>query len=82
MTRRLAPALGALLLTAWPGVAPACPYCAATRGAGSTAYLATAVGLGLLPIMLGGGLALWLRARYKRSVPRAEDQRAGASGAA
>jgi hypothetical protein len=82
LIRRVAPGLGALLLATWPGLASACAYCASSRDSSSAAYLWTAVGLGSLPIGFGGGLALWLRARYKRSVPRAEEEREAARRAA
>lgn len=82
LIRRAAPGLGVLLVAAWPGLASACAYCASSRGSTSAAYFWTAVGLGSLPIGFGGGLALWLRARYRRSVPRAEEEREAARRAA
>ncbi len=65
--------LGAVVLLAWPGSASACAYCAAATGKVNAAYLGTAVGLGLLPLALGGGLFFWLRAQFRRAAPRAED---------
>ncbi len=61
----------AVVLAAWPGSASACAYCAAATGKVNAAYLGTAVGLGLLPLALGGGLFFWLRARFRRAAPRA-----------
>jgi hypothetical protein len=82
-----APLAGATLLAAWhlsacPRLASACAYCAAATGKVSTAYLGTAIGLGLLPLALGGGLFFWLRARYRRAAPRAEEERNSADEAA
>ena len=74
--------LAAGLLLAWPGLASACAYCAAATGKVNTAYLWTAVGMGLLPIALGGGLFFWLRARYRKAAPRADEEREAADKAA
>ncbi len=72
----------AVVLAAWPGSASACAYCAAATGKVNAAYLGTAVGLGLLPLALGGGLFLWLRRRFRRAAPRAEEERDSADRAA
>ncbi len=75
-------ALVAVVLSAWPGSASACAYCAAATGTVNAAYLGTAVGLGLLPLALGGGLFFWLRARFRRAAPRADEERDSADEAA
>jgi len=64
----LAAAIAAALACVRPGIALACPYCAGSRDAG-TAYLISAVGMGLLPVGLGLGLVLWLRRRLRPDAP-------------
>ena len=61
-----------------PGAALACPYCAASSGTGTGAWLAgTALLLGI-PLLLVGGLLLWLR----RAAAAAESERTAAAGGA
>jgi hypothetical protein len=67
VTRRLAPLLAFLLALA-PELARACAVCgaAADEDQSRLAYLATTIGMSVLPLALFGGFLLWLRAKHRR----------------
>lgn len=59
--------LAAILLLA-PELAQACAVCGAgaDEDQSRAAYLATTIGLSALPLLLLGGILLWIRARARR----------------
>lgn len=55
-----------LALALVPGVAEACAVCSAGREDETrTAFIVSTAGMTLLPLLLVGGIALWLRKRFR-----------------
>lgn len=54
---------------ALPAIGWACPYCATGGGSGREGYFAGTLLLLLLPVVLVGWLALWLRRAARPAAP-------------
>lgn len=55
----------ALLVSLAPNVALACPNCFVTSEQARMAYIGTTVFMSLMPLLLAGGFAYWLRRRVR-----------------
>lgn len=65
--RRLGLLLALGLTVAAPSVAHACPVCFDPRDENRIAFLITTAFLSVLPLAMVGGLALWLRGRWRQA---------------
>ncbi len=64
--------IAAAVLALWPGAAGACPVCMSNQAEASrNAFIATTGFLTVLPLLMVGGLAWWIR-RRSRELARAE----------